>query len=215
MKSVAGFFIASLVALSTAQASILKLEKGSRAIEGVNISKSAEASLDGQTLHLETVGGGLRWKKVLFAKVKVYVAQLLVSSPDRFVKKDKDALKSLDDSDTVALQMTFLRTVDAATVQSSFRDALLANKVDLNNDSIKNFLNAVKSGGDANSGSSLTILIEKHKDGSESLVYEDSLNKQTKVTSDKGLTQKILSIWLGVPADDGLASLKSDLLANN
>lgn len=216
MKSVLQVLTASAIILSVsfAEASLLKLEKGSRAIQGVNISKSADATIDQTSVHLGTVGGGLRWKKVLLAKVNVYVAQLLVSSPERFVKKDKEALKSLDDSETVAIQLTFLRTVDAPTVQSSFRDALSVNKVDMGTDAIKQFLSAVKNGGDATSGNSLTILVHKHSDGSETLIYEDSAAKQTVIKGDKGLTQKILSIWLGTPADDGVGSCKSDLLAN-
>lgn len=215
MKSAQHVLLSSLLVLSGsfAQASLLKLEKGTRSVEGVNISKSAEATLGDQSVHLGTVGSGLRWKKILLAKVKVYVAQLMVESPERFVKKDKEALKSLDDSNTVAIQLTFLRTVDAPTVQSSFRDALAANKVDLASDAVKNFLNAVKNGGDATSGNSLTILIQKHSDGSETLVYEDSAGKQTQIKGDKGLTQKILAIWLGTPSDEGVASCKADLLA--
>ncbi|HEX7675192.1 MAG TPA: hypothetical protein VF412_13540 [Bdellovibrio sp.] len=217
MKPVFKFLALSSIILSGAfaQASLLTLDKGARAIEGVNISKGAHATVDQTKVDLVTVGGGLRWKKVLLVKVKVYVAQLMMTSPDRFVKKDKEALKSLDDSDTVAIQLAFLRTVDAATVQSSFRDALSANKVDMTSGAVKTFLNAVKNGGDATSGGTLTILIHKHSDGSETLVYEDSAAKQTVIKGDKGLTQKILAIWLGVPSDDGVASLKSDLLSSN
>ncbi len=217
MKLAPHFLVTSALILSCSlsHASLLKLEKGTRSVEGINISKSATATVGDQSVHLGTVGAGLRWKKVLFTKVKVYVAQLMVESPERFIKKDKEALKSLDDSNNVAIQMTFLRTVDAPTVQSSFRDALSINKVDLNSDAVKAFLSAVKNGGDATSGNSLTILIQKHSDGSETLVYEDSAGKQTQVKSEKGLTQKILAIWLGVPSDDGVASCKSDLLSNN
>lgn len=206
-------FVAVALSLSVAQAGILQLEKGTRSVEGINISKSAQVTLNGKTDTLGTVGAGLRWKKVLLAKVKVYVAQVMVSSPDRFVKKDHDALKSLDDSETVAIQLTFLRTVDAATVQSSFHEALSVNNVDMNNEAIKNFLTAVSQGGDATSGNNLTVVIQKHSDGSESLVYEDSTGKQSKVDGAKGLTQKIMSMWLGTPADAGVASLKSDILS--
>ncbi|MDG0815752.1 chalcone isomerase family protein [Bdellovibrio svalbardensis] len=217
MKSVSNFLVSSALVLtcSLAQASLLKLEKGPRTVEGINISQSADAIVGDQSVHLGTVGAGVRWKKILLAKLKVYVAQLMVESPDRFIKKDKEALKSLDDSSTVAIQLTFLRTVDAPTVQNSFRDALMANKIDLSHDAVKTFLSAVKNGGDATSGNSLTILIQKHSDGTETLVYEDSTGMQTQVQSDKGLTQKILAIWLGTPSDDGVASCKSDLLSNN
>lgn len=206
-------FVFVALSLSVAQAGILQLEKGTRSVEGVNISKSAQATLNGKTETLGTVGAGLRWKKVLLAKVKVYVAQVLVSSPDRFVKKDHDALKSLEDSETVAMQLTFLRTVDAPTVQSSFHEALSVNNVDIENAAIKKFLTAVAQGGDATSGNSMTIVLQKHSDGTESLIYEDCNGKQSKVDGEKGLTQKIMSIWLGTPADAGVASLKADILS--
>jgi hypothetical protein len=217
MKSVLQFVVASSIVLSAtfAQASLLKLEKGDRSIEGVNISKSAEASLDREKATvLSTVGGGLRWKKVLLMKVKVYVAQLMVTSPDRFVKKSSEALKSLDDSEYVAIRLTFLRTVDAPTVQTSFKDALSVNKVDMSSGAVKTFLDAVKQGGDATSGNSLTVLAQKHSDGSETLVYEDCAGKQTTIKGEKGLTQNIMSMWLGRSADDGVVSLKEDLLAH-
>ncbi|MGE5086119.1 MAG: hypothetical protein ACM3MG_07425 [Bacillota bacterium] len=212
-RATASAFLSVALSTSMANAGLLKMEKGTRAIEGVNVSKSAEATLNGKSESLGTIGAGLRWKKVLLAKVKVYVAQLLLSSPDRFVKKDKDALKSLDDSEIAAIQLTFLRTVDAATVQTSFHEALTANKIDMTNEAIKKFLAAVDQGGDATSGNSLTILIQKHSDGSETLIYEDCNGKQSVIDGDKGLTQKIMSIWLGTPADPGVASLKSDLLS--
>lgn len=216
MKSVSKILVATAVVFAglSAQASLLKLEKGTRSVEGVNISKGAEASVDNGTIALSTVGGGLRWKKVLLMKVKVYVAQLMVTSPDRFVKKDKEALKSLDDSESVAIRLTFLRTVDAPTVQASFKDALSINKVDMSSGAVKTFLDAVKNGGDASSGNSLSVLIRKHSDGSETLVYEDSNGKQTRIKGEKGLTQNIMAMWLGRTADDGVASLKSDLLTN-
>jgi hypothetical protein len=79
---------------------------------------------------------------------------------------------------------------------------------------VKAFLDAVKNGGDANSGESLTVLAHKNSDGSEVLIYEDSKGKQTTITGEKGLTQNIFSMWLGRSADEGVVSLKSDLLAN-
>lgn len=213
MRIIACALLSTLLTLSlTSNAALLQMEQGTRTIEGVNIAKSAQGKLDSKKIELGSVGAGLRWKKVLLMKVKVYVAQLLISSPERFVRKSTEALKSLDDSESVAIQLSFLRSVDADTVQSSFRDALSANKVDMQNPSVKAFLDAVRLGGDADAGSSLTILVTKHSDGSESLIYEDTAGHLTRINGDKGLSQKVFSIWLGTPADDGVASLKNDIL---
>jgi hypothetical protein len=212
MKITLVAFATALTLGLSAQAGVLKLEPGTKSNNGINVSKGGTATVDGKTYDVTTVGAGLRSKKVLLANVKVYVAQLLVSSPERFSHKDDDALKSLDDSQTVAIQMTFLRSVDAAKVQVSFREALDVNKVNTGAEDIKKFLAAVNNGGDANADKALTIVISKNSDGSETLVYEDTAGHQTVVAGTKGLTQKIFAIWLGVPSDDGVSKLKNDLI---
>lgn len=212
MKTALMALVSTLSLALSAQASLLKLAPGSRANNGVNVSSGGTATIDGQNYALTTVGYGLRTKKVLIANIKVYVAQLLVSSPARFVHTDADALSSLEDSQTVALQMQFLRTVDAQRVQVSFRDALDANKVDVNTPAIKQLLTAVANGGDALADKALTVVINKNSDGSETLVYEDASGRQTKIKGDKNLTRSVFSIWLGVPSDDGVAALKTQLI---
>jgi len=212
MKTAFFALVATLAMSMTSHAELLKLSAGDKSNNGINVSKTGAATIDGKTYDLTTVGAGLRSKKVLLINVKVYVAQLLVSSPTRFVRTDTGALKSLDDSQTVAIQMAFLRTVDASTVQVSFRDALDTNKVNSASPSIKKFLDAVAAGGDALENKTLTIVINKNSDGTETLVYEDSTGKQTKIVGNKGLTQSIFSIWLGTPDDDGVANLKAALL---
>lgn len=200
---------------ATANASLLTLEKGNSAIAGVNLAKSATAAVgaDKANVTLTNVGAGLRNKKVLFTNVKVYVTQLLVSSPTRFAKgKMNEALKSLDDSSTVALMLSFVRDVEAEKVQTAFRDGLIANKVDFKDPAIAAFLKAVETSGDASDGKSMVILMNKNSDGTEELSYEPTNGNVTVVKGEKGLTQKIMSIWLGVPADSGLETLKDSII---
>lgn len=205
--------LATTMALGfSAQAALLKLEPGQKSNNGVTISKGGTATIDGKDFDLTTVGSGLRSKKVLLANVKVYVAQLLVSSPNAFVRKDAEALKSLEDSQTVAMQLSFLRSVEAAKVKVSFRDAFDANGVDINNPAIKALLAAVEQGGDATANGTLTFVLNKHSDGTETLIYEDTAGKQAVIKGDKGVTHDVLSMWIGNPADDGLATLKKSLL---
>jgi hypothetical protein len=212
MKTTFFAFFTTLTLSFASQAALLKLDPGQKSNNGINVSAGGVATVDGHAYKLNTVGSGLRSKKVLLANIKVYVAQLLVSSPNSFVRKDNEALKSLEDSQTVAIQLAFLRTVDAAKVQVSFRDALDANKVDINQGAIKQLLSAVNNGGDANSGGTFTFVVNKNSDGSETLVYEDTAGKQVEIKGDKGLTHDVFSMWLGVPADDGIANLKSSLI---
>jgi hypothetical protein len=161
------------------------------------------------------VGAGLRAKKVGIVNVKVDVTQLLLSDADHYVRTDAGALDSASEATVAALQLDFLRSVDAQTVQIAFRDSLVANQVDLNNSSIKAFLDAVSAGGDATQGKALTIVLEHLSNGQEAITYEDTSGKVTTVTGGQGLFRSILSIWLGKPADSGLAHLKKDLIERN
>lgn len=202
----------ALALMGTAQASVLNLEAGSSNIEGVNISKGGKAAVADRSTALVTVGAGLRAKKVAIVNVKVYVAQLLLSDATRFVRNEGDALNSLDNVQTVALQMSFLRTVEADKVMTSFKDGLVENSVDLNNPAIKQFLDTVAQGGDAENGKSITIVLEKLPGGKEAVTYENTNGVSTTISGDAGFSKAVLSIWLGKSADSGLEKLKKAIL---
>jgi len=176
-------------------------------LEGVNLS-TAGLTKDGQKLSF--VNAGLRSKKVVFVNVKVYVGEFLVGDTAKF--KKTEALKSITEASPALIQLHFLRDVDAEKVQSSFKEALEANKVDLKKPEILKFLDAVKTGGEAKKGKMLSILGVKKGDGSEVITYEDSNSKATTVSGGAGFIQEIFSIWLGTPSDDGVAKLKENLL---
>ncbi|MGZ3782249.1 MAG: chalcone isomerase family protein, partial [Pseudobdellovibrionaceae bacterium] len=147
---------------SMAFANVLTLEGEDKTIEGVKIAKTGTIVSDNKTLTVNLVGAGLRSKKVLIANVKVYVAQLLASDPSKFIRSENEALHSLENMQSVAIQMNFLRTVEAEKVQVSFQDALIANQADLKGNAVKEFLNAVAKGGDAIEGKTLTIVALKN-----------------------------------------------------
>jgi len=46
-------------------ASILTPQPGTKSVEGINVASTADASIDGQTQKLTTLGAGLRTKKVV------------------------------------------------------------------------------------------------------------------------------------------------------
>jgi hypothetical protein len=206
--------LASLSAYS-ASASILTSEPSGKTIENVAIAKSATAKIADRNLTLQTVGAGLRSKRVAVVNVKVYVTQLMLSDSTHYVRTDAGALDSAATSPSSALRLDFLRSVDAQTVQLAFRDSLIANQVDLNDTGIKAFLDAVSAGGDAAQGKALTIVLEHLPTGQEAVTYEDNAGKATTVVSGQGLVRKILSIWLGKPADSGLNNLKKSLIEGN
>ena len=52
----------------------------------------------------------------------------------------------------MAIQLHFLRDVDADNVQKSFKEALKANNVSLEDAAVKQFLDSVAKGGEAKDG---------------------------------------------------------------
>ena len=142
----------------------------------------------------------------------MYVAQLMVADESRFVKTDAGALPSLGAIKQSAIRLTFLRTVDAATVMGNFKTSLEKNGVATSDAGVASFLGAVAKGGEAKQGTSMTILIVKNPDGSETVTYENGSQAFDPITG-HDLTHKIMSIWLGVVAfDDGLKALKAEIL---
>lgn len=205
-------FVMSLTLLATVSfADILTKELSGKENSGVKLSKAASVKVDQYNVNLTQVGAGLRNKKILIANVKVYTAEVFVSEPQTVVKTDADLLASVAQSKTAVVQLTFLRDVEADKVQVSFRDALVANGVDINSAEVKTLFAAMVAGGEAKNGKTMTFVTNKNADGTETLYYEDNSGKVSPVIG-QDLTKKIFSMWLGVPADDGLKSLKADLL---
>ena len=212
------FLTAAMGFASLAHADLLTMIPGTKTLEGVNVSKGATADISGQPLALTTAGAGLRTKKVMF-DVKVYVTELLVADKTSFDlarTSASTALANLGEQKAVAIRLTFLRDVDAETVSSSFQEALDANQIDGKDSEINEFMKIVNSSGYVPQGGSLTLLITKKDDSTETLAYENLAggNSAIKVHAfGAGFTKKVLSIWLGVPADLGLEKLQSDLLS--
>lgn len=207
--------LAALMIFASTQshASVLTNGAPGKKIETVQVFSSVSTQIDHQSVTLDLAGAGLRAKKVLFSNVKVYVAELFASDLQLFVRNESEALTSLGKSPVVAIRLGFLRTVGADQVQVSFREALTANSVNIADPAITQFLKAVAAGGDALVNTSLVMLMVKNADGTETIAYEDSKNVLTAINGPAGFSQKILSIWLGKPADPGLATLKSSLVS--
>lgn len=201
--------LTSLTLTSVSQAEILKTQAGKDAVEGVTVATSATTA---QGAKLSFVGAGLRAKKVVMVNVNVYVAQLFVADMSKFKKTEAEVLNSVTSAQPVALQMHFLRDVDAEKVQSSFKEALESNKIDLNKPEIQKFLEAVSKGGEAKKGRNLTLVGMKNADGAESVTYEDANMKAVTVDGPAGFIKEVFSIWLGNPSDSGVARLKASLL---
>lgn len=207
--------ILSLLFVQSSFAALLTPSGPAEKIENISTYKAATSNIENENIVLSSIGTGLRAKKVVFLSVKVYVGQLFVHSADEFKKSINEPLAALKNQRTVAMQLHFLRDVDAENVQKSFIEALKANKVNTEDSSIKQFLDAVKKSGEAKQGKSLTILGSTLKDGSEVIYYETTSGAVSEIKGSKGFIEKIFSIWLGTSADDGVAQLKKNILKTN
>lgn len=203
--------IVSMIAIA-ADASVLSKENSLQLIEGIQISKTANLEINNQKIGMDLVGAGLRSKKVLFTQVKVYVAELFSSDASEFIRTKKDALTSFDKSRTTAIRLTFLRSVDAETVQTSFRDALDANAIDTESAHMSAFLSAVNNGGEASNGKSMVIATQKNADKTETVYYEDTQGHLNTVQGPEGFAKEIMAIWLGEAADPGISELQNQIL---
>lgn len=205
--------LALCLSTTLAHANILQLTPGTETKAGVTISTGGIAMVKGVQHSLVTVGSGIRVKYLIGSiGTKVYVAQILVTDPNSYNKAD--GLKSVAAQSASALVLSFVTTVPANKVYSSFEDGLVTNNVDTSAQDVSAFLNAVNSAGEAANGKNLTLLFVKNADGSETLSYEHTNGNVVEITGPAGLAEKILSIWLGTPVDgdDGLAELKAELL---
>lgn len=208
MKSIILGSLALLIGLS-ANAGLLTLTGGNKQIEGVTLNQTAQVT--GSDVRMSLVGAGLRSKTVLFVPAKVYVTELFTNEASKY-SRDNNALKSLEAASVTAIRLTFLRGVDAATVASSYREALVVNNVNLKDPSIVTFLSNVEKGGDASAGKSFVMLLILTKDGGTKLYYEDTKDQVSVIDGPRSLQQNVLSIWLGQSADAGLEKLKKSLL---
>ena len=105
-------------------------------------------------------------------------------------------------------------TRDSSKIASSFEDALVANKVDVKDSEMEAFMKMVNAIGNAQSGGTLTLLVVKNADKTETLAMENSSSSAPQIHNfAAGFSKKLLSIWLGTPADSGLEKLQGELLA--
>ncbi|MGE3263323.1 MAG: hypothetical protein AB7K68_16200 [Bacteriovoracia bacterium] len=191
-----------------------QLSPGDQKIEDIALSDTGDFPVRSGTVKLQRISAGLRYKKVVFVKAKVYVAQLFGSDPGKFKRSETDALPSLKEQKNVAIHLTFLRGVDAETIQKAYLDGVRENGFSAEEPGVKEFLAAAGAGGDGKEGSIIAISAERMKDGTEHISYVGPNGKTSEIDGPAGLIAKVFSIFLGKTTDSGLESLKKDLTAN-
>lgn len=205
------FALALFLSALPSQAGLLTSQPGSQEVEKVKVSPSAVAKVSDRSHSLKLVGAGLRYKKVALFKADVYVGELFVNAPEKFVKTREGALDSLKSQKAAAIRMTFLRDVTGEKVSGSFKDGLEENKVEISGD-VKAFLEAVKNGGESKKGSTLVLLGEFLPGSKEAVSWENGAGNVTTISGGDGFLRSIFSIWLGEIDDSGLESLRDEML---
>lgn len=200
----------------TATAELLTYAPSNQTISGVAISTTATVVTPESSVLLTNIASGLRKKYLAIFGTSVYVIQIFAEQPDLYIKSTSGntSLESLETQSTVAVRLDFVYNVSADQIYNAFIDALKANAVDTTLPANSQFLSYVKNGGDAAKGTSMTFLMSKNGDGTETLIYEDPHGQMTTVTGEAGFAQSILSMWLGKisPNDKGLKELKAELV---
>lgn len=158
--------------------------------------------------YLQSVGQGLRRKKVAFMKFDVYTAELFISDPKSYDKALK--FESLSKQSLVGIKVNFLRDVESTKVIDAFEQSLKKNQAQLDSAGIKDFLEQFRKYGDVKKGQGLIVV------GNSKSVYlkigemANKLDLQ-KLTDAPDLFKNIFSIWLGVPVDDQLQDMQNSI----
>ena len=188
-------------------AGIVNLENSEEVLgdTGVTLAKSASVSMTSEKLPL--IGAGLRTKFMF----NVYVVQIFNNAPQLVQRNAAGILDSVAAATHSVIHLSFLRNVKNDQIRTSFQEALIKNKVDVNSASIQSFFQAVQQGGAAQDGSELALILSHLPNGVDQLICQ-SPSGNAYTLQGPGLVKAILSIWLGTPADGGLESCKNELL---
>jgi hypothetical protein len=193
------------------QASILNIDT-SRGynINGVPVGQTAVAN--GKTLQLLSTGTAT--KKMGIAKVKLFVLQTYAEQSQNFVRTDNGAASSIANVGTTAIRMTFLRSLDSATVQDAIStylsNAISVTEMPQYRSDVTAIVSAINSQDAMYADDNITIVANGN-----SVQYENSAGRVFPINSNnQGLTTKIFSMFLGTVTDSDGASLKAQLLQN-
>lgn len=214
--------VAALLAVLFAQASFAEVVTSVKpascsnsadcSIAGVNLSGSVTTSVEGRTSELKLFGAALRQKTIVVIPVNVYVVQIYGNDPAKMARTNDGVLASIDSQQTVAVTLTFRRDVDAEQIQTAFQDGFDANGVDQTSNQIAGLLDAALKSDVAKNGKVMTFVCEKLADGTTAVTFEGTQGNPVTIHGDKNFIHQVMTLWLGVAADNGLEAMKKDIL---
>lgn len=202
-----------LSAAPVASANLLTFEASDRQINEVPIYSTTNMKVSDKSIKLNHVGSGLRIKKIVFLKIKVYVASIFVSNLPSVKRTESEALNSIAAQPASAIKLQFTYDVDQKKIREALEESLQANGFDPADPQINRLMELIQAGGDFKKGSTLMLGFTKDTDGYETIYIQDASGKVSVLPNGKGLIKKVYSMWLGEPPDDGLANLKKDLIS--
>ncbi len=204
-------FCWGLAVPSLVEAKTWDFSENGKVLEEVKLLGSFKGSVEGSNLNLTAVGSALRVKKVLFVKAKVYVGELFFSEPEKFKRSKEEALGSIQNSESVALRLSFLRDVDAKSFRNAFIDGWKENGISEKDPWVTNFLQKISLLGELKKGTQLLLVAAKTKKGE--VIFVDNQQGYTLLLPSKSADRATLfSLWLGKASDSGIADFQKELI---
>lgn len=205
--------IALMLSTSPAWAGVMVMTPTSKILEGVKLAESAVTTSDGKTITLKPYAVGLRKKKIAVFWANVYVGQIFstagLPTPPHTIQ---EGLEALSKQPVVAISMSFLRDVSVERMKDAFSEALEANGIDPEAESLKPLFAVVKNSGGMIDQRTTTIILERSTDGRESFRFENGKGEIQTSPVQAGTIRKILTMWFGKPADSGVERLQNQFL---
>lgn len=191
--------------LTSTHSFALKKVESTEKYQDITLTQSLELD-EFEQIKLKVVGHGLRNKKVAFMNFKVYVGELLMPADATWNQKTLDYLAA----SPAGFQMTFLRNVPAEKLMEGFTESFKVNDVDVNSETLKTFLSAVKKVGELKEKDVMILARKKTENTDEVLILVPDRLKEI-VTGPGGWSDSILKIIAGKPADSGLEKMQKEL----
>lgn len=223
MKSLAlGLLLVSLgTSATSASAHILDLAPSGTTLGGAPVATSGRTSVGGRTHSLPVMAKGLYKKRIFFASVTVYLTQVLTRGSVTIEGQSApNALEALAEEDIWAATLHFVRDVDAATINSTFREILQANANQSTQATVDSMLAVIGQLGDVVSGQSLHIVGERLPGGTEVVSIQNTTNGRAHSTrfpaGDRSLRLALsLMFGAGPDGDADFQRMQDDILTRD
>ena len=197
-----------LLALLCAQYVLAAETGGSENIEGCEVAQV----LTIENFRLEKIGAGVRVKRAYLMNWPVYVAALYCDNKKEFARNSEDnkALESMLKMPAFAIQLQLLRDVPANDMVTSFEQALKANNAQ-DSQTLNNFKEMLRARETLAYGESVTVMFINEPDNKRIICDQNGKDK-VEIPGDDQAFKDILSIWLGIPVDDHMKTLRTKII---